>query len=185
MAGDMRFEEYRAIAQETGKISDRRQTVNDLFLGVNSLFLTAAGFAVVSSDLATWWATGICAAIAAVAVAINVTWIHLIHRYRVLIELRIRYMEGLEKLLQADGVFGPVEVALPSDNGTKQFQRGIYLYEAATLYQKNTKAGFGFNQLERRLAWIFIIAYLLLTVVVATLTYLIMIGMIDPLKLTS
>jgi hypothetical protein len=46
------------MAEETGKPSGRHQAISDLFVGVNSLFLTAAGFSLVFSRLTSWWATG-------------------------------------------------------------------------------------------------------------------------------
>lgn len=181
MGEDTRYQEYEKILEETGKLSDRRQTVSDLFLGVNSLFLTAAGFSVVASDLAAWWSTGICAAIALIAVMINITWIQLIERYRSLIDLRIRYLEGLERSLQEDGSFGPITIASPDRKKLETYARGIYGYEAASLYAAGPKVGF--FRLERRLIQIFIMAYILLTALVAALTFLISIHILPSLHL--
>ena len=43
MAEDPLLTEYLAIAENTAKLSDRRQTVSDLFLGINSLFWPPPG----------------------------------------------------------------------------------------------------------------------------------------------
>jgi hypothetical protein len=181
MAEDTRFHEYEKIMEESGKLSDRRQTVSDLFLGINSLFLTAAGFSAVASNLTTWWSTGICCAIAIVAIPINITWIQLIHRYRALIDLRSRYLEGLEKSLQSDDSFGTISIASADRRKVDQYPRGVYGVEAIVLYSKGSKVGF--YTLERRLVLIFILAYALLTAVVAVLTFLITNGVLAPLKL--
>ncbi|MGO8946311.1 MAG: hypothetical protein ACLQUY_01345 [Ktedonobacterales bacterium] len=182
MAEDTRFQEYEKIMEETGKLSDRRQTVSDLFLGVNSLFLTAAGFSAVASNLKSWWSTGICAAIAVVALMINITWIQLIHRYRALVDLRFRYLEGLEKSLQSDGAFGTISMASADRKKVDQYPRGVFGVEAIALYSKGPRVGI--YRLERRLILIFIFAYILLTAIVAALTYLIINGVLPPLKLT-
>ena len=109
--------EYLAIAENTAKLSDRRQTVSDLFLGVNSLFLAAAGFVAVSDNLKSWWAVGIVLAITVIAIVINSIWYRLIRRYRALISLRIRYLEALERALQEVGTFD--EVMLSSEDTRK------------------------------------------------------------------
>ncbi len=38
---DFIFDEYKHVIENTAKLSDRRQTINDIFVGLNSLFLTA------------------------------------------------------------------------------------------------------------------------------------------------
>src|SRR5512135_3365539 len=38
------FQEYQMVADDTSKITDRRQTVNTLFVTINALFLTGVGY---------------------------------------------------------------------------------------------------------------------------------------------
>lgn len=52
-ATDLQFREYLAVADDTAKLSDRRQTVSDLFVGINRLFLAATGYVAISSQLKT------------------------------------------------------------------------------------------------------------------------------------
>ncbi|PWT73575.1 MAG: hypothetical protein C5B60_07995 [Chloroflexi bacterium] len=58
---------------------------------------------------------------------------------------------------------------------------GIYTVEYQRLYTKN--AHFGFSPLERGLIVIFLVAYVLATIGVAVVTYLIMTNAIGPVTL--
>ena len=75
--------------QDTTKLSDRRQTTNDLFVGLNVVFFTGMGALFYTSHLKSWWVTGLYAAITAIAFFLNFTWIRLVNRYSRLIGLRI------------------------------------------------------------------------------------------------
>ena len=172
MAEDSLLKEYLAIAENTAKLSDRRQTVSDLFLGVNSLFLAAAGFVAWSENLNSWWAVGIVLAITVITIVMNSIWYRLIKRYRTLISLRIRYLEALELALQDAGTFG--SIILISEDGREKHtvSRGVYLIEQkSNLYNKGAKIGF--YKLELGLVWVFIFASSALAVASGVLTYLV------------
>lgn len=172
VADDKLFDEYASVAEQTSKLSDRRQTVSDIFVGVNSLFLAAAGFMAISNKLDSWWAVGIVAAIAFITVVINSIWLRLIRRYRVLINLRIHYLEGLEQALQEAGVFGTIQMISEDDKQVHPVKRGIYNIEQKTqLYYKGPKMGF--YRLELGLVWSFIGSYIALAVATAVFTYLV------------
>ena len=176
---DLRFNEYLALMDDTAKLSDRRQRVSDLFVGINSLFLTAAGYVAGTSNLTSWRPTALCAAITVVTLVFNIVWVRLIGRYRALISLRIRYLTGLEKSLQADGTFSAIEMATEDGKKIEHPLRGIYSVEAAsTLYKDAPKIGF--SRLERGFVIIFMVAYPLLTLGVAAMTLLITVFHILP-----
>lgn len=182
MADETMFKEYLAVAADTAKLSDRRQTVSDLFLGINSLFLAAAGFVAISSHLTSWWAAIIVGAITCITIIFNIIWLRLIGRYRTLISLRIRYLEALETALQAEGTFS--QVAILSEDGKQSIpvKRGVYLVEQdSSLYRKGAKVGF--YRLERALVRTFIAAYIILAVAEAVLTYFVTSHMLDPLTI--
>jgi len=183
MAEDSLLTEYLAITENTAKLSDRRQTVSDLFLGVNSLFLAAAGFVAVSNRLTSWWAVAIVIAITGIACIINSIWYRLIGRYRALINLRIRYLEGLEVALQESGVFGPLTLSSEDGKDKHAVLRGVYLIEKKSdLYSKGAKMGF--FKLERDLVATFFVAYFLLAVASGVLTYLVTAQILSPLIIT-
>jgi hypothetical protein len=180
MADDSLLTEYLAIAENTTKLSDRRQTVSDLFVGVNSLFLAATGLIAVNNHLTSWWAVIVVAAIAGMAIIINLIWSGLIRRYRALISLRIRYLEGLERMLQANGTFG--DMKLVSEDGKQELPatRGIYLIEQnSKLYSKGAKMGF--YRLELGLVIVLSVAYALTAVGAGVLTYLVTTHILSPL----
>lgn len=182
MGDDTMFREYVAISENTARLSDRRQTVSDLFLGINSLFLAAAGFVAVSSHLTTWWAVTIVGAITVVTLIINSIWYRLIGRYRTLINLRIRYLEALERAMQEQGIFTTITLASEDDEKTVPVPRGVYLVEKESpLYRKGAKVGF--YKLERDLVNIFIFAYLALAIAEAILTYLVTHHYLSPLTI--
>src|SRR5215469_13331268 len=102
---DPRFQYYLALIQDTTKLSDRRQTANDLFVGLNVVIFTGMGALFYGSHLRTWWVTIIYAAVSALAIFLNITWLRLNGRYRRLINLRINYMAQLETELDAGATF--------------------------------------------------------------------------------
>lgn len=180
---DKLFDEYTTIVENTAKLSDRRQTVSDLFLGVNSLFLAAAGFVAISSHLTSWWAVAITGAIAAVTLITNSIWLRLIGRYRTLINLRIRYLEALELALQSQGTFGTIAIASEDSKKTTTVSRGVFLIEKdSSLYRKGAKVGF--FKLESNLVVTFMLAYVVLALAAAILTYLVINHYLPPLMIT-
>jgi hypothetical protein len=182
MPDDRMFDEYLAVADNTAKLSDRRQTVSDLFLGINSLFLAAAGYVAVSNRLTSWWAVAIVVAITLITLVINSIWYRLIGRYRALISLRIHYLEALERALQTRGAFGDVPF-VAEDDKPHTVTRGIYLIEQQSdLYSKGAKMGF--FKLERDLVVTFIVSYILLALATAAFTYLVTNHYVSPLLLT-
>lgn len=156
------LDEYQCVAQQTGSISDRRQTTNDIYVGINVVFLTGLALFLPSIHFTSWWGTAGSALIALVAVFVNGTWIRLLQNYRELIGVRINYLMEMEKQ------FPP--------KGADQV-RGVYLAEQA-LYQK--KGAFGFSMQELRLARFFQVIYPALAVVIGVLTYLVAQKYITP-----
>jgi hypothetical protein len=189
-ASPPRFQYYLALIEDTTKLSDRRQTANDLFVGLNVVIFTGMGVLFYGSHLKSWWVTGLYAAITVLALCLNSTWLRLNGRYRRLISLRIKYMTQLETELKAQDIF----VLYPERDGKKMSQEqrlpgdavrqttqgstqpltqpsGIFAVEYEHLYYRGWH--FGFAQLERTLILIFMVAYVLATLGVGVATYLI------------
>lgn len=173
------FDEYKMVADDTAKITDRRQTVNTLFVSINALFLTGVGylfyqfFQTTRSDtLSVLFVPGFFA-IAVITYLLNHTWLRLSEQNRKLINLRIRYLEQLEALLRDSNFFATVRVTLKDyetiptgytniseDSSKKQIDvRGTYSLEE-TLYDPNArKQPFSFSQAEQRIGATFTWAY--------------------------
>ncbi|MGO8951303.1 MAG: hypothetical protein ACLQUY_27345 [Ktedonobacterales bacterium] len=197
-----RFAYYLALMEDTTKLSDRRQTTNDLFVGLNVVFFTGMGVLFYNSHLNTWWVTGLYAAITVLALMLNATWIRLITRYSRLVRLRIQYMEQLELALATEDIFVtppagaekgkmrkpkdttvPVEApdqTAPGSASPLPPGSGIFAVEYHALYHRSQ---FGFSGLERGIILIFMFAYVFATVGVAVVTYLIMTHMISAVSL--
>lgn len=108
---DATFDEYKFVAEDTSKLSDRRQTVNNLFVTINVLFVTGGGylltqFTTSNQHFALFWYVGGLAAIAIIATLLNSSWMHLTENSRRLIDLRFRYLRSLEaKIRDTKGTF--------------------------------------------------------------------------------
>ncbi len=174
------LKEYYAVTENTTKLSQRRQTTNDILTGVNVVFLTAMGAVIVSSHLKTWWVTAILGLITAFAVLFDITWIRLLNRYKRLISLRINYLTVLEDRLRQAGAFIPMEI--PLGKNTKPIQtRGVYTLEYFALYHTGKRGGF--IRHERFIVILFIVAEIVVTAAIAILTELIALHILDPLSL--
>lgn len=170
-----RMAEYIAVLDNTAKLSDRRQTTNDVFVGLNSLFLTALGFLFVSTHLTTWWTTAAFLAVAIFTTIINNIWLRLNHRYKTLVGIRISYLTAIESGFHEEGlkelsVVYPDRKGNPINPPAKVY--GVHQLEGQTyVYQGGPKVGF--SALERSLILVIIATYYILTAVVGTLTYLV------------
>jgi hypothetical protein len=112
------FQEYQFVAEDTAKISDRRQTVNTLFVSINALFISGVGYllylffsAPYNSPSLYLYLIGF-GAIVWITTSLNNAWLSLSEFYRRLIDLRIRYLESLEGALRQAGDFSLLDVLL-------------------------------------------------------------------------
>ncbi len=123
------FQEYQFVAEDTAKITDRRQTVNTLFVSINAIFLTGVGyllylyFQTIEGDVRIFFFSLGFLAIAIITTRINHAWLRLSEQSRKLINLRIRYLERLENFLRDTGYFPVVDTPLkgePADKNTEK-----------------------------------------------------------------
>jgi hypothetical protein len=161
------FEEYRFLADSTDRITDRRQTVNTLFVSINALFLTGVGYLLFqflqNIREAPFFLLGF-VAIAAITGTINRAWLRLSESNRRLVDLRIRYLEQLETHLRHGGAFPEVETPLKKDeiraDGAPFVKtRGTYTLEEVLYNPEAKKEPFGFSRAEQRIGKTFTFAY--------------------------
>jgi hypothetical protein len=183
MASDVRFKEYQALIEDTAKISDRRQTTNNIFVSLNVLFLTGLGLLFLQSGphLSSWWVAGIFAIVTFIAITLNNNWLDQIEKSRRLVSLRIRYLEGLEDSLRASGEFENITVQ-PEKGGTPQAGRGVYTFERMSLYS-GSDPRLGFTRSERALGITFNAIYLLVTITIIAITALVQANIIPSITL--
>jgi hypothetical protein len=179
------FDEYRSVAEDTAKITDRRQTVNTLFVTINALFLTGVGYLFLqffqtnSGELLSIIFLPGFLAIAIITHLLNNTWLKLSEQSRNLIDLRIRYLKALEDWLRGSGYFPAVDTELKHDEApppalgdsevahtdgagkTKRWMRtrGTYSIEDVFYGPKAKKEPFGFSRAEQRIGAIFTWSY--------------------------
>lgn len=164
---DIAFKEYQLLMEGTDKITDRRQTVNTLFVSINALFLTGVGYLLLQSikDVtdSPWYIAGFIV-IAILMSTINSTWLKLSESNRRLVDLRIRYMKQLEKHLRENGHFPPVVTPLKKDEarveGVNTLEsRGTYTIEDVLYNPDAAKVAFGFSRAEQRIGRTFTTSY--------------------------
>jgi len=163
-----RIEEYKAVLDNLAAVSARRQSLNDVFVGINTVFLTALGVLLFASRLTSWGAVIAIGAISAVITPINLTWIAALVRYRRGLRFQLQYLREIEtEFRQRRGTI----------SGSPDIGFFLRLDEVRRPRSGNTR-------LEVLLAAYFLCVFPLITGAIATLTYFVTIGYLSPLNLT-
>ncbi|HEY7356157.1 MAG TPA: hypothetical protein VH590_06805, partial [Ktedonobacterales bacterium] len=162
-----RMEEYKAVLESQAQISARRQHMNDVYIGLNTVFLTALGLLLVQSHLDTWWVFVVVCAIMLAILPINLTWRAALRRYGNSLSFRFDYVREIEQ-----------EFRVWKGKITDPSAVGLHLREKELDLQQKSN-----TQLEIRLATYFICLYPAIVVVVGVLVYLIQVHLIPPLKI--
>ncbi|MGH2501725.1 MAG: RipA family octameric membrane protein [Ktedonobacterales bacterium] len=166
-AQDLAFREYQLLMEGTDKVTDRRQSVNTLFVSINALFLTGVGYLLLqlfqNMNRAIWFIAGFLV-ISLIMWRINSTWLDLSESNRRLVDLRIRYMKQLEKHLREAQVFPVVEVPLKADEARVEGMqvektRGTYTVEDVLYNPDARNQPLGFSRAEQRIGRTFGLAY--------------------------
>lgn len=148
------MEEYKAILDNLAALSQRRQNTNNLYMGLNTVFLTAVGvFISTHVDLTTWSTAGVVALISLSILPLNFIWRASLTRYGRSLVIRYDYLSEIEEEFRARS--GP-------ESG-----RNIGLYSRL---DKLGVPRFGNSQLERITATYFLCFYPALSLVLAILT---------------
>ena len=162
-----RMEEYKAILEHHAQLSARRQHTNDVYIGLNTVFLTALGWLLLQSHLDTWWVFAVVSAMAIIILPINATWRAALLRCKRSLSYRYDYLREIEQ-----------EFRTRRGNIANQPEIGLFLrFKEASLDQK------GNTHLEMRLATYFIYLYSIIALVVGILVYLIEAHLIPPLNI--
>ncbi len=168
-----RIEEYKAVLENLVQLSARRQNTNNVFVGLNTVFLTGLGILLLSTRFTSWWIVGAALAITLAIVPLNLTWRTSIIRYKRGINVRKDYLQEIEQEFRqrrAQVAVGPVGTA-----GTPPL--GLFLKVRETTLHRH-----GNTELELRLVTYFLVLYPLITLGVSVLTYLVSSQVIPPLS---
>jgi|SRR5690348_12294703 len=167
-----RLKEYEIAVDSFLRRSERRERTNELFIALNSLFLTALGVLLLSSNLTTWWVAGTLVLISIFTSVMNQIWRKLLGRYRVFLACLGDYLAGLERSFQKASK-DTIEI------GGEEWGFGMESYINAKM--KIVRRGHGFTQLELGLVYLFLAVYPVITLAVVVLTYLVTNHVLPPL----
>jgi hypothetical protein len=87
---------YTALIADAANTSTRRQTVNNIYIGVNGIFLTGVGFLLISSHLDSWWIFAATTAVALAIAPLNRAWLQSLRYYERLLSARYKTMREIE-----------------------------------------------------------------------------------------
>jgi len=92
-----KFEEYKLFVEDTARFTDRRQTVNNIYVAVNSILLGASGLLLGQFFSENNWQGLLAVLIAFAGIVICLQWIQLIGKYKTLVAFRIRHLRKMEE----------------------------------------------------------------------------------------
>lgn len=160
------FDQYPFLIEDTARLSDRRQTVNNIYLTVNSVLLGGLALLVQVSGLRSFSVALIAVFIAFAGYIITGDWRKLVLTYKRLLGLRFKLLRELEEM---------PEFPYP----IKTYHREDDLY--ADNPTKNRRERFGFTAIEEKLPTVFTLLYIVSAVLIVVLVVLLRYGIVARL----
>ena len=143
-----KFEEYRFFVEDTARFTERRQTISNIYVAVNSLLLAAIGLLIKGLGGKGTWIILLPLPLICAGIFVSLWWRQLIRKYKMLVGLRIDTLRKMEEL--------------------PQMAESVKMYhEEDKLYPRDEKGnmipsqGLNFSDLEARLPWLFLLLYAL------------------------
>ena len=146
MAEFDKFEEYKLFVEDTARFSERRQTISNIYVAVNSLLLAAIGLLIKDLGARGGWTLLLPLPLVAAGIVISLWWAQLIRKYKLLVGLRIdtlREMEELPEMAESVKMYHVEDRLYPRDAEGKMIPG----------------QGLNFSDLEVRLPWLFLVLY--------------------------
>jgi hypothetical protein len=94
------FEEYSLFVEDTSRLSDRRQTISNIYIAVNSILLAGAGLLIKDLGVEFSWKVLLSLPLIIAGIAVCHLWIQLIERYKSFIGARLDILRATEDLMQ-------------------------------------------------------------------------------------
>ncbi len=171
-----RIEEYTAVLENLVQLSLRRQNTNNVFVGLNTVFLTGLGVLLLSTHFASWWVVGATAAFTLAILPLNLNWRMAIKRYKAGINVRKAYLEVIEtEFCERRGGSGSSGIG---GGAAGKPPLGLFLKIRDTPLRAH-----GNTELEVRLTTYFLVLYPIITLLVALLTGLVTLRIIPRFAL--
>jgi hypothetical protein len=153
-----KFEEYSLFIEDTARLSDRRQTVSNTYVAVNSLLLVAIGLLIKDSGATGVWRFLLPVPLIISGIIISMSWSGLISNYKKLIGLRIKVLREMEdKMSGIENMYHREDLLYPRDESGTSHSIG----------------GLNFSDKEVALPKIFILLYYIfgIGIIVALIVY--------------
>lgn len=147
------FEEYKLFVEDTARLSDRRQTVTNTYIAVNSLLLGAVSFLIRDAGGGKWWGLLLALPLLAGGIIVCCFWQQFIVKYKTLVGLRI---DTLREMEDRPGMEGSVRMYHVEDQIYPRDEQGKMV----------PGKGLNFSDLEKRLPALFLILYVVYVVAV-------------------
>src|SRR5512135_1710634 len=93
-----KFEEYKFFIEDTARLTERRQTVTNIYVAVNTVLLSAVALLVKDAGLQRWVVAAATIMLLVAGMVICVFWRQLIIRYKPLVGLRLNELRQMEDL---------------------------------------------------------------------------------------
>jgi len=124
-----KFEEYKLFVEDTARFSDRRQTVTNIYVAVNSIILSGIAFLVRDAGYVPLWGALVVMLVLTAGIFICLQWDQLIYKYKLLVGLRIdqlRKMEELPEMASCHKMYHAEDKLYPRDkNGNAIPDKGL------------------------------------------------------------
>jgi len=142
-----KFEEYKFFIEDTARLTERRQTVTNIYVAVNTILLSAVALLVKDAGLQRWIVAATTIMLLFAGIVICLFWRQLIVRYKKLVGLRLdelRQMEDLPEMAGCQRMYHVEDKMYPRD------AQGNML---------KTRGRMDFSDLERQLPNVFMVLY--------------------------
>lgn len=97
-SGIDRFEEYKLFVEDTARFTERRQTVNNTYVAVNSIILSAIALLVKDVSASSSWRALFVIPVLIAGIVICLHWKRLILKYKRLVGFRMEALRAIEDL---------------------------------------------------------------------------------------
>jgi hypothetical protein len=144
----VKFEEYRLFIQDTQRFQERRQTVTNIYIAINTILLSAVGLLMSREGPQNWIRFVGALVIPATGIAVCTFWQQLVYKYRMLIRLRFRELRRMEELPEMEGC-------------ARMYHVEDELYPVDEKGEAIQGQGLNISNLERRLPQLFTVLYVI------------------------
>lgn len=111
-----KFEEYSLFIEDTARLSDRRQTVSNIYVAVNSLLLVAIGLLIKDLGATGVWRLLLPVPLIVSGIIISMRWSELLSNYKKLIGFRINVLREMEtKMSGIENMYHREDLLYPMD----------------------------------------------------------------------